>query len=379
MKYYLGYFFLLFILKAEAQTSASAVADSLYLIGNYTKAINAYAVIGDENASLQIARAYAAMNNNEKAIAQYQGHVKTFPESVLAKFELGKLYDKTKNYEAAISIFKDLTNLEVNNPEFYFYLGKSLQATLDFENGNQALNKAVALDSTHLKSIYLLGKYYVQAEEPTNAFKVLNLGLKSAPNDVALMNLKALNHFNLGEYEPAAKLFERLLELGEKKPFVYKKLGYALANRWQYEKAKMVYRQLEKIPNSEADAYFGLGGVFLKEQQLDSAAVYIKKSIEARRYNFAAEYQDLGRIARLNGQLKKSLDYYTKAWEEQKTNQLNYWQVCILADEYYKDPKIKLRHYEKLLSDFDNLLPFLKERAQNRVTELKEEIHFTKD
>ncbi len=78
----------------------------------------------------------------------------------------------------------------------------------------------------------------------------------------------------------------------------------------------------------------------------------------------------------MKGELKKSLDYYTKAWEEDKVNQFSYWQVCVLSDEYYKDPKIKLAHYEKLLSDYDNLMPFLRERAVKRVKELNEEIFF---
>ncbi len=365
--------------KVEAQSSAFAMADSLYLTGDYTKAINVYAEIGNEKANLQIARAYAAQNNNEKAIAQYEGLVKKYPENILAQFELGKLYDKTKQYTMSISLFKRLMEATRKNPEFFYYLGKALQATLDYDKGNKALQKAIAIDSTHLRSIYLLGKYYVSVEEPQNALKTIDLGLETAPNDVALMNLKALVKFDVGEYEIAASLFERLLELGEKKPFIYRKLGYSLANRWKYKEAKEAYKQLGGISDYQADAYLGLAQVYLQEQQLDSAETYFLKSIEERQYIFDNEYRNLGRIARLNGELKKSLDYYTRAWEENKTNQLHYWQICILGDEYYKDPKLKLAHYEKFLTDYDKVMPFLKERARKRVTELKEEIHFGKD
>ncbi|WP_420602963.1 tetratricopeptide repeat protein [Flagellimonas sp.] len=362
--------------KAGAQSSAFAVADSLYLLGNYVEAINTYAGIGDEKSSLQIARAYTAIGNNEKAIAQYLDVIGKNQDQVLAKFELGKLYTKTKQWEASQKIFEGLTKNGSDNPEFYFYLGSALQKQGASENGNKALKKAVELDSTHLRSIYLLGKYYVGAELPTEAHKILDLGLKSAPNDPALINLKALAHFNNGYFAEAIPLFERLLELGETKPFVYKKLGYACFKDWDFEKAKKYYHHLGQIPNFEADAYFGLGEVFFKEQQLDSAKVYFKKSIKERRYIFDKEYASLGRIARLQNQLKESLDNYTKAWEENKTNYFSYYQVCVLADEYYKDPQTKLRYYEKLLNDFKNVMPFIKERAEKRVSELKEEIHF---
>ena len=363
----------------EKVSSASSVADSLYLLGNYTAAINTYAGIGDENSNLQIARAYNAIGDKEKAILQYQDILKKNNDHVFAKFELGKLYDKAKNYDEAILLFKQLTTPESTNPEFYYYLGKVLLANLDFDAAKKALKEAIQLDSTHLRSIYLLGKYYVGVEEPANAIKIVDLGLESAPNDVALINLKALAHFNNGYYDKAAPLFDRLLELGERKPFVYKKQGYAHFKNWDFEPAKSAYQALGELQGYEADGHFGLGEVFLKEKKLDSAETYFLKSIEERRYIFDKEYQSLGRIARLKGELKKSLDYYTKAWEEDKVNQFNYWQVCILADEYYTDPKIKLKHYEKLLSDFDNVYPFLKERAKKRITELKEEIHFNSE
>jgi len=372
-------FLIIISFEVGAQSSTVSLADSLYLVGNYTKAINAYSALGDENASLQIARAYAAMNNNEKAIAQYLGHVEQYPENTLAKFELGKLYDKTKNYDAAIQLFKSLTEDPNQNPEFYYYLGKSLQSKLDYKNGNNALKKAISIDSTHLRSIYLLGKYFVGVEEPANALEIIELGLRTAPNDVALINLKALTKFEIGEFEIAAELFERLLDLGERKPFIYQKLGYAQANIRAYGKAKDTYHKLGEISSYEADSFKGLGQVYLMEKKLDSAEIYFLKSIEQRQYVFDNEYQSLGRIARLKGELKKSLEYYKKAWEENTANYLNHWQVCVIADDYFKDPETKLRYYEKLVSSHEQLAPFLKERAEKRILELKEEIHFTKN
>ncbi len=386
LKKYLFFVSALILFNTNAQSlpenkagSPSSVADSLYSLGNYTAAINAYSELGDENANLQIARAYNAIGDKEKAILQYQDILKKNNAHVLAKFELGKLYDKAKKYEEAIKLFQELVMPESTNPEFYYYLGKAHQSNLDLDEANNALKKAIQLDSAHLRSIYLLGRYYVGVKEPANAIEIVDLGLETAPNDVALINLKALANFDAGYYDKAAPLFDRLVELGEQKPFLYKKQGYSHFKNWDFEPAKKAYHSLGEIQGYEADGYLGLGQIFLKEKKLDSAEIYYKKTIEERRYIFDNEYRSLGRIARLKGELKKALDYYTMAWEEDEVNQLNYWQVCILADEYYKDPKIKLGHYEKLLSDFDNVYPFLKERAKKRITELKEEIHFNSE
>lgn len=377
MKYFV--FFVLLSLKVVAQFNQIIPldkADSLYQIGNFKAAVNEYAKDNSLEAQHKIARAYNAMGNTAKAIVQYQSVVKKDSKNTLVKFELGKLLDKSKKYGDAIILFEELTALEKNNPEFYYYLGKVKQSNLDFEQGNKALKKAINLDSGHLKSIYLLGKYYVSMDATSEALEILGLGLKTAPEDVALINLKALAYFNDGQYEKSAPLFERLVALGEKKPFVYKKLGYSHFANWDFDLAKIAYKKLLGITNFEADAYYGLSEIFLKEQKLDSAEVYMKKSIEERRYILDDEYRNLGRIARLQNDLKKSLDYYTIAWKENPENHLAYWQVCILADAYYKDPETKLRYYERLVANYKNLAPYLKERADKRIKELKTEIHF---
>ncbi|MDF0707613.1 tetratricopeptide repeat protein [Flagellimonas okinawensis] len=368
--------FLFIYLKAGAQTSALAMADSLYAVGNYTTSINAYAKVGDKISNLQIARAYNAIGNFDKAIVQYTAVLDNSPEFELARFELGKLLLKTKNYGSALEMFQVLTSSKQQNPEYFYYLGRTYESLGKTNESNKAFKTAVGLDSTHLRSLYALGKYYVGQEIKDSALVYIDKGLRFYENDVAMINLKALAYFNNGQFQLAIPHFERLLELGEQKPFVYEKLAYCYFRNWEPEKALATYHRLESFPDKLAAAYSGLGDVFFKEKELDSAQYYIEKSIEERMAYFPQEYASLGRIARLKGHTKKSMDYYVKAWEENKDNYYNYYQVCVLADEYYKDPKTGLNYYEKLLEMYPDLVPWLKERVTNRISEIKEEIHF---
>ncbi|MEC3964317.1 tetratricopeptide repeat protein [Flagellimonas halotolerans] len=375
-KYIYVTFLIFFLSKASAQTSALSVADSLYALGNYAAAINEYAKVGDKKSNLQIARAYNAIGNYDKSIAQYTVVLDKNPKFDLARFELGKLLLKTKNFKPAMEMFNVLVSSEQENPEYYYYLGRTYESVKEADKANKAFKTAVAMDSTHLRSLYALGKYYVGQEIKDSALVYIDQGLRFYGNDVAMINLKALAFFNNGQFQPAFPHFERLLELGEEKPFVYEKLAYCYFRNWEPEKALETYHKLTSFPDKLAVAYAGLGEVYFKEKALDSAQYYIKKSIEERMISFPKEYASLGRIARLKGQTKKSIDYYVKAWEENKENYYNYYQVCVLADQYYKDSKTRLNYYEKLLEMYPDLVPWLKERVRNRITEIKEEIHF---
>ena len=366
------------VVKTQAQLMVST-ADSLYLSGNYIAAINSYAKIGDANSSLQIARCYNTIGNYEKAVLQYRALLENNPDKSIARFELGKLLLKTKKYSEALSCFMLLTERKTTNPEYHYFLGRTLQQMGKTPQGLQSFKKAVDRDSTHLRSLFALGKHYVGEQQKDSALHYIDKGIRFYGDDIAMINLKALAFFNDGQYGKAIPFFERLLELGEKKAFIYQKLGFSYFRDWQFDKAKEQYYKLMKIHNQEINACKGLGEVFMKEENLDSAEHYIRKSIEMRKVDFSMDYANLGRIARLRGHTQKAMNYYRKASEENTGNPLFYYQFCTLADEYHKDPKVKLNYYQKYVTDYGGSMPFIQERVVKRITELKEEIHFSKD
>src|SRR5665811_1324854 len=152
--------FFLAVSTSSAQTTLNEIADSLYATGNYTKAINRYAEAGAENSSLQIARAYNAIGNFEKAIAQYKSIVEQHPDWQISNFELGKLLLKAKKYNEARKLFSQLTASGDDNPEYQYYLGEAFQELDQPASALTAYKKAVKLDSTHLRSLFRLGKYF---------------------------------------------------------------------------------------------------------------------------------------------------------------------------------------------------------------------------
>lgn len=269
---------LLVFFEVGAQTPTLTIADSLYALGDYTKAINSYAKMGTPKANLQIARAYHAIGNYDKSIIQYENVIGSDSSLQIAKFELGKLYLKINDPKNAAYVLLDLISEGNRNAEYYYYMGNALKdmKSLAFI---QYYRSAVELDSTHLRSIFQLGKYYVAEQENDSVLKFVDKGLQFYENDVALINLKALAHFNNEEYKMAQPLFERLLELGEHEEHIYNKLGYCYYENRELGKAKDSYKLLLEYDGAKADAYNGLGNTYWRAKDLDSAAIFYKKAI----------------------------------------------------------------------------------------------------
>jgi tetratricopeptide (TPR) repeat protein len=372
-------FLILFsICKAEAQSSALVIADSLYATGNYNKAINYYAKEGSQSAGLQIARAYHSIGNYTKAITQYESLVDKAPDVLIARFELGKLYFKTKRFDDGRKLFTKLVDIDAENPEYLYYLAECFRELDQPASSLTYYKKAVTADSTHLKSLFQLGKYFVVNRETNQALEYLNKGLEFYADDVSLINLKGLAHFNNDAYEKALPLFEILLDLGEKKEFVYTKLAFCYFKAWEFEKAKSTYKRLIEMDVDNHLAYYNLAQVFFKDRQIDSAKFYVRKSIEVQEVTFEKEYMSLAYMYRSEDQLKTALKYYKLAFEEDPTNFRNYYQLCSMIDQTSTDLELKLKYYQNFIEKFGSNIPYMSDRSRKRISELKEEIHFAK-
>jgi len=369
----------LFIVEAEAQSSASDIADSLYATGNYTKAINFYSEEGSANASLQIARAYNAIGNFEKAKAQYQSVVEENPDFQIASFELGKLLIKMEDYDEARKLFTKLTSAEKENPEYYYYLGEAFRELDQPASSLVAYKNAVQKDSTHLRSLFQLGKYFVVKQEKNEALFYIDKGLEFYPNDVAMVNLKALLLFNDNSYEKAIPWFEKVLALGETKEYVYEKLAYCYYKEWDFEKAKANYMEMLEIDDSNSETYFKLAEAYRKNKQIDSAEINIREAMNIKKPVFAKGYNMLGSMARDRDDLKSALEYYKLSHKEDPEDAFVYYQVCTLVDRLNKDPKLKLGQYEKYLEKYgknkSRLALYHTKMVSERISQLKEEIH----
>ena len=138
--------FLLFAVRAGAQTRAEAIADSLYATGDYIHAINAYSKVGNRASGLQIARAYKAVGNYDKAIKQYEALAAGNIDLQVVRFELGKLYSKTKRTHQARELFLSLSQNNADNPEYHYHLGAAYQDLGRTRESISSYKKAVALD-----------------------------------------------------------------------------------------------------------------------------------------------------------------------------------------------------------------------------------------
>ena len=201
----------------------SSKGDSLYLSGNYSKAIEFYTQAEDPS-YVRIARSYVAIGNYDLALENYQRAIEKDPKNELALYEYAKLLSKTKKFQSSVEVFDRLMNIDYRNPNYHYEMGLAQDRLKD----STAINRFIAafqLDRTHQKAIYQIAKHYLKRGRYSLVDHYTDIGLTNYENNIELISLKAQSDFRREYYTKAQKSFEKLIELGESSEFIHEKLG----------------------------------------------------------------------------------------------------------------------------------------------------------
>lgn len=363
--------FLLILFKTEAQTSVLNIADSLYVNGNYSKAIVQYKVYNNQSQVFgKIAKAYLAIGNYDEALVNYEASIKTNPNNALVKYEYGKLLANTKKYEKASNVFKDLVFTDDKNPNYYYELGLALEQLND-STAMESFRSAYKLDETHQKAIYKIAKFYLQNRKYDLVDQYADEGLETYANNLELISLKAQNYYWQQNYREAIKWFEKLIELGESSEFVYETLSLCYEKHFDYKKA-LEFRELAlKFNPNDATTKYVIGSYYLELEDFVNAEKYITQALLVLDQPLDAEYMKLANVLNRQKKYKESIAVLNKAIKEAPTNEYAHFHLALTLEAYYADYDAKLNAFENFKKKFPNSL--MNQFVNEKISKIKKE------
>tara|TARA_R110002049_G_scaffold163459_2_gene329398 strand:- start:482 stop:1612 length:1131 start_codon:yes stop_codon:yes gene_type:complete len=346
-------------------------ADDIYVNGNYSKAIEMYKALADlDDVYDEIAKAYIAVGNYGEALINYEKAISANKDNLLLKYEFAKLLTKTKKYEEANLLFKNLTSLDSLNPNYYYELGIVLEKQKD-TTALQQFIKTNALDGTHQKAIFKIAKHHLIKREFLSAHGFIDKGLESYEDNVELISLKAQTYYYQEHYTHAIVWFNKLLDLGEKSEFIYEKLSLSYAQNSDYKDA-IYHRKLAlKYNPSDANALYVIGTYYASLNDFEKAEDYISKALKIKDQSLSDEYQKLGTILNRQKKYEKAIKAFQKSLKEDPSNIMSEFFILRTKDEFYADLDSKIRAYEQFMEKHKKS-PFVI-FAESRLKELRQE------
>jgi tetratricopeptide (TPR) repeat protein len=376
MKFNLSLVCFVFVFSLNAQNSKE-IADNLYANGNYTKAIETYKLVKNLDAVYDdMAKAYVAIGNYDKGLANYEKAVKSNPEDILLRYDYAKLLSRTKNYEEANQLFKNLIARDSLNPNYHYELGLVLEKQNDTTAYNAYL-KTFDLDVTHQKAIFKIAKQNLIKRKFELAHRFIDKGLESYANNVELISLKAQTYYYQEYHTHAVVWFNKLLDLGEKSEFIHEKLSLSYAQNSDYEDAIYHRKQALKYNPKDANAIFVIGTYYERLSNFEMAEEYIANALKLQDVSLSKEFQKLGTILNRQKKYEKAIKAFQKSLKEDPSNILSEFYILRTKDEFYGDVDSKIAMYEQYVTKHAKS-PFVA-FAEKRIKALKEEKFLQED
>ena len=368
---------MLVVLKTEAQTSVLGVADSLYAVGNYSKAIESYNSHNNPHEIFErIAKSYVALGNYDTALSYYAKALEAYPDNALLKFNYAKLLSNTKKYKEAALLFEELIYRDHTNPNYHYEAGLILESMQDSTAINQ-FRMTYDLDNTHQKAIYKIARKFLVDRKHDVSLKYINIGLDSYANNVELISLKAQNYYWLEDYRESAKWFEKLIDLGESSQFIHEKLAFCYTRHYQYSQAIEQGKLALQYDPKNFSNLFIQGQMYEGMQDYVNAAKYMALALEIRDIPLDDEYKRLGYAYNLQGKYKEGIEALNKSLKINPNNEQAKFYLLNAKYEYYNDVDTKIALHQEFLEKNANS-PF-KYWVEKRLKELKEEKFMKKE
>ena len=372
--------FIFIAIKAEAQTSALAVADSLHAVGKYAEAIERLKEIGDKDEAvyLKLASAHEAMGDLEAALENYQTVLGKNPGRTLTAFTYGKLLTRMGKLEPADSIIRVLLKKYPDNSAFAYQLGLIGEKKKD-SSAIIFFRMAASLDESNELAHYKVARSYLQSRNFIQAKHMALRGLSAHSNNPPLLSVLAQTHYHLEEYEDAVAAFQKLVKLGEGSEFVHRHLGASFTHLGKFKEAIDQYNRALEYDEENPANHHNLGRLYLTTGEFKSAEGHLLTAILLKRQPIDAEYFDLALVYRASEDQKRAFTYLEKALEENPAHEEAAFQRAIVGDSLYKDLEMKKSLYQAYLDKFEKTG---NERfvllAKRRVEDINEEIHLSK-
>lgn len=347
---------LLISLKAEAQTSALAIGDESYALGNYTKAIKAYKLHDKpEEIHEKIAKAYLALGNYDKALQFYSKAFEKDSTNISLQYNYGKILFKTKAYKHAKDMFIQLSDKNPKNPNFYYELGLAQEKISDtITAAQQSFKRAFELDKTHQKAIYKLAKHELQKRNFESVHQYVDKGLQSYQKNTQLISLKAQSYYWQEMYDDAVVWFEKLIGLGESSQFIHEKLSYCYVRLYDNKNALIHCEKALKYEPMNASNLFILAKIYQQEHDFTNAEKYYKLSIEVQNTPLDTEYRELAIVLNMQNKHDEAIKTLQKAIKENPENMQNRFFMLTTKSRYYGDLDEKIRLHEEFIKKYPN-------------------------
>ena len=307
----------------------------------------------EERKAVYMEKAKASMKAGDldKARIELKNVLQIDPKDSEAYYQLGKLYEKRKDYRKAFSNYKKSEEL---NPEFLANQARIgrlyLLLTNDFEKAQEKIDLILSEDPDNSEGLLLKAAFLVKKDKINEALDIGKGIVERDPENIDAIIFVASVYIKEDKLNEAIDVLDVALKLKQDDDQLNNLLVLILVKNKEYERAELIYRKfLEKYPDSRS-SYDRLAFLYDLAGDTSRSESILRESVknnpdDADRYLILIRY--LNQIKNEDEAIKE-LERFVK--ENESLGKLK----TALAELYYSkgDKLSAIEIYNEIMNDF---------------------------
>jgi tetratricopeptide (TPR) repeat protein len=196
-------------------------------------------------------------------------------------------------------------------------------------------------------------------------------GLKIDSTNINFLQLKANDQYFEKEFEEAIVTLKKLEDLQFKSVNTYEMYGMSYFNLEQIDSAEVYFKKALRLDRQNPKILYRLGTIEFARKDFRKARFYTNQAIIYSKPDLDKQYMLMGIMAKEELDLKMAINYFEKAYTNNRSNLDALFELAFASDGYYKDKKIALQYYERFVERISDKSPKLKTFATDRIKEIR--------
>jgi len=185
--------------------------------------------------------------------------VKTPEPAKEITYEVAETAFLEKRYGEAADLFSQYTDRKSENPWGYYMLGLSAWKAGDDNAAEHAFNRAIELDTRHVKSYINLSRVLLETSRPAEALEHIDEALTIDPESNAAHRLRGVAFSQLERDEEAIAAFRRAVQIDKQDAWSMNNMGLIFIDQGRYEDALPPLARAVELRDDVAVFYNNLG------------------------------------------------------------------------------------------------------------------------
>lgn len=234
----------------------------------------------DSGVHLQLAREYLDAGDTEKAMAEADLSLKSYPKNTDASLFKAEIYAKTGRFAEAEKTIEEAAR---DLPEKENYKKDSLSAMVNIQKGDYAraveqLNRSVAANPQFTNNYALLGQALTKAGEPEKALDPLAKWTELEPKSDMAWSQLGIAAVGAKQFDRAKQALDKALEINPKSALTYNYLGTLAQEQNNPGEAEKLYARSIALDDKLGYTHLNMGQLLMLGNRTKEAHPFLMKA-----------------------------------------------------------------------------------------------------